>query len=99
MSDYVRVTRCWLQDGDFVNGDGVQRRIVRVEMEVDANQADRLAGHYRGRTDNGSTVYAGEARELAVPIMAALDDAGFGVGESGKGLTLGTSLDINIGIP
>ena len=98
MSNYVQVSRCWLQDGTFVNGDGVERRIVRVEMELDADQADRLAGHYAGRTAQGRTVFADEARELAVPIMAALGDAGFGVDESGNGLTLGTSLDINIGV-
>lgn len=98
MSNYVQVSRCWLQDGEFVGADGAVRRVVRVEMEVDANQADRLAGHYRGRTAQGRTVFADEARELAVPIMAALDAAGFGVDESGNGLTLGTSLDVNVGV-
>lgn len=99
MSNYVQVSRCWLQDGDFVGADGVPRRIVRVEMEVDANQADRLAGHYAGRTAQGRTVFADEARELATPIMAALDAAGFGVDEDGNGMTLGTALDVNIGVP
>ena len=98
MSNYVDIDTVRLCEGHTVGADGVERRVYRVELVIDADQCDRLAGHYAARTDAGRDPMAGECRELASPIMAALVASGCGVDANGNGLTLGTALDINAGV-
>lgn len=98
MSNYVAIDTVRLCEGHTVGADGVERRVYRVELVADADQCDRLAGHYAARTDAGRDPMAAECRELASPIMAALVAGGCGVDADGNGLTLGASLDINAGL-
>ena len=46
------------------------------KIVIDETDARRLATHYKDRTDAGALPLADESRELAVPIMQALVDAG-----------------------
>ena len=98
MSNYVDVDTVRLCEGHLIGADGVERRVYRFEGLLDADQADRLAGHYAARTAASRDPMAAECREIAAPIMAALGAAGCGVDEDGNGLTLGTGLDINAGV-
>ena len=54
---------------------------AQVIVMIPINNADRLAEHYRQRTEAGSDILADEAKEAARPILAALAAAGFGGGE------------------
>ena len=48
---------------------------------IPLEDADRLADHYRQRTEAGLDILADEAKEAARPILAALAAAGFGGGQ------------------
>jgi hypothetical protein len=77
MSAYVHVDVVLEQEGEFVGSDGVERAVVLVgKIVIDETDARRLASHYKDRTDAGALPLADESRELAVPIMQALVDAG-----------------------
>lgn len=64
----------------YTGEDEAARRVDRVSVVVDmpATDAERLAAHYRERTEAGLDILADEAKEAARPILAALAAAGFG---------------------
>lgn len=78
MSDYLNVSRVWLQEGTFVGADNVERQIVRVELEIDLTQANRLAASRNDRFGLTPSLLADDAREIATPITDALVANGFG---------------------
>lgn len=74
---FVHVDVILEQEGQFTGDDGVPRTVVIAgKVVIDRTDAARLATHYKERTDAGLQPYADESRELAVPIMQALVDAG-----------------------
>lgn len=78
MSNYVKVDRAWTQEGSFIGEDGVLRQIVRVEVEMDLAQANRLAAAKQARLLSTPDLLADDARELASPILDGLIDNGYG---------------------
>jgi hypothetical protein len=50
---------------------------VRLVVDLSLEDVQRLAAHYVERTAAGQSILAAEAKELAVPLLAALVAAGF----------------------
>ena len=74
---YVSTELPFIQEGEHTGPDGVPRTIVNLGCpKIDQADARRLAAHYKERQDQGLDPLASECRELAVPLMRALVDAG-----------------------
>ena len=61
----------------YVGEDASAQRVDRVSIVLDMTKddADRLAPHMIDRGDG--TILAAEAKEIAVPVVQALVDAGY----------------------
>ena len=61
----------------YVGEDASAQRVDRVSIVLDMTKddADRLAQHMIDRGDG--TILAAEAKEIAVPVVQALVDAGY----------------------
>jgi len=74
---FVHVDVVLAQEGEYTGSDDIPRTVVLVgKVVIDRGDAVRLATHFKQRDDAGSPPLADESRELAVPLMQALVDAG-----------------------
>ena len=74
---YVTTETPFVQEGQFTGSDDVTRTVVNLGCpKVDEADARRLAAHFKERQEQGLDPLASECRELAVPLMRALVDAG-----------------------
>ena len=74
---FVSVDIVFEPEGQLTGDDGVPRTVVTAgKVRIDRDDAVRLATHFKQRDEAGSPPLADESRELAVPLMRALVDAG-----------------------
>ena len=75
---YVQTHTPFTQEGEHVGPDGVSRTVVNLSKAVvDIEDARRLARHFAEQAAQGLPPLVDECREVAVPIMQALVDAGY----------------------
>jgi hypothetical protein len=74
---FVSVDIVFEPEGQLTGDDGIPRTVVTAgKVRIDRADAVRLATHYKERHDAGSLPLADESRELAIPLMEALVNAG-----------------------
>lgn len=79
---YLKTKIPYNQEGEFSDSEGNSRSVVVLGRTViDKDDACRIAKHFFDRQESGSLPYAAECREIAIPIMQALVDAGYHISE------------------